>query len=171
MVFKSQKAMPKFEGSKKEVIPEIKKEYKKPDSASDIIFRKANVIIESSGSNLSYMIFAFQKVFEKYDVDYEKVLCLMYLEELGIFEYTIEILNKKMWLVEYVRSGLIIEEYLHDQKRMFKLSPLALEILKSVKSTLGDCDSFVGKNRILDVQTDDKVKSVLSDYWDLITPV
>lgn len=160
-----------FREEEREVIPDIGDNYRKPGSVRDVVFKKTNVIVEPSGSNFSYLIFGLEKTAERFGIDYDRCLVLMYLEELGLFGSRIDISGRTVRVSEYQRYGLVVSDYSHNGKELFKLTNRALEILGNIKKVLDDESKFVGANRSTDIATDKKVKSVLSDYFDLHGPL
>ena len=144
----------------------MKSRRKKPNGITDITFKKTNVIVESSASNFSYMLFGLKSTCDKYAIDYEKCLILMYLEELGIFAIDLKIFSDSKKLTDYSAQGLIISDNMANGKNLYKLSKSGLEIVENIKNVMADESKFINLNRAVDVEADKKIKGALFEYFD-----
>lgn len=144
-----------------EVIPDVKKE----STTKNVLFKKSNVIVESSGSKLCYLIFGFQKVCEEYGIDYDECIVLMYLEELGLFKLQVQVFKRRVVLGDYLLKELIEEDYSHRKKKLYRLTKRGNDIVKGIYNTISDNSRLIGENRSVDLGLGNKVSSILSNYF------
>lgn len=134
-------------------------------NTKDVLFRKANMVVESSQINFSYLIFSLQKVCQKYGIDYDECIMLMYLQELGLFSIQLKVLKRTVRLGDYLLKELIVEDYSHKNKKLYRLSDVGKDIVKEIYSNVSDNTRYVGENRSTDLGVDTKVTAMLSKYF------
>lgn len=154
-----------LDNEKPELIKNVGKSAVKPNSSKEISQRKEGVVVESSGLNNRYLLFVLQDVCDFYGIDFEECLVLLYLEELSIFNLHIRLLSRRINLGDYVLKSLIIEDYSHRGKRLYRLSKYGKEIIERIDKGLSDVSKYVGENRSVDSGADINVKSALSSYF------
>lgn len=118
--------------------------YGKKNAIAEIYSRKTKLSI--GYLELSYLIFAFEKIKKKYEVEYEMMMIFLYLNELKYFEQEIET-NKHIKL-----KDLLLLKYIEQYKRMegivvFRLSLSALKIIEHFNKILKN-KKFINKNRL-----------------------
>ena len=77
------------------------KSVNKKDLIKDLIFKKKIVEVESKNLKSSYMIFAFQKIKQKYGIDYDTIIILNYLNELNLFSMRLKVERRTVVLSDY----------------------------------------------------------------------
>tara|TARA_R100000781_G_C4081320_1_gene127850 strand:- start:3032 stop:3538 length:507 start_codon:yes stop_codon:yes gene_type:complete len=148
-----------------EKIKDVPKEIGKSNAVKDVAFVRANVVVESTGLELCFLIFAFQEACNKYGIDYEECVVLCYLYELGLFGLQIDVLERRIRLGDYMSKKFIEEDWSHEFKKLYKLSKFGVEIVEYIFRTLGEKDRYIGDNRETGKGTELKMKGVLSKYF------
>ena len=145
---------------------EIKKVVKN-SLTNEVIFDKKKLIVESDNLNTAYTIFSLQNLTDKYSLDYDRLLIILYLKELNLFSLRIKVLDRSILLRSFIPSGFIVEDYSNNNKKLFKLTDKSIRIVKEFYDSLSNNSSFLSKNREAELDVDSKVKSVLGDYFNI----
>lgn len=138
---------------------------RKKNLIKDIIDKETVIVVESKKSKYSYMIFAFQKIQEKYGINYDTIIVVMYLNELDLFSNKITIENRVITLTDYVRLGLVVKEHKVSGKNLYKLTERSKEILSEFNDLVKNSSQFISENRTTEIGVDSKVSDVLSKYF------
>ena len=139
--------------------------YGKKNAIAEIYSRKAKLSI--GDLEFSYIIFAFEKIKKKYEVEYEMMMMFLYLNELKYFKLEIET-NKHINL-----KDLLLLKYIEQYSRIegivvFRLSLSALKIIEHFNKILKE-KKFISKNRLfLEEKPEENAifDSALDDYFD-----
>lgn len=138
---------------------------KKDSLTSEVLFDKKTLVVESDKLNTAYTIFSLQRLTNKYGLDYDWLLVIIYLKELNIFEFTIMVLDRKIKLDYLFRAEYIVEDYSNNNKKLFKLTDKSIRIVKEFYNLLSNTSLFISENRKTELDVESKVKSVLGNYF------
>jgi len=133
---------------------------------TDIAFNQKVIVVENVNSSYGYILLCLEILMEEHLLDYEEVLLFLYLQELGLFELKIKVRERNMDLSMYLRMGYIQENYSHKKNRLFNLSDKSLCVVNDFIKIINNRDSFISENRKTEITLDNKVKSVLGNYFD-----
>lgn len=134
---------------------------------ADIVFKESKTAVKGNVSKYSYMIFAFQKVIEKYGINAEMILALLYFKELKVFGYYVRVENKTLLMKDYLMFGLVELEPKQKSNKSYKLTTKANEILSDFAEYVNNGDKHISKNRNDNIELDpeSKAKDALSTYF------
>lgn len=132
---------------------------------TDIAFNQKVIVVENVNSSYGYILLCLEILMEEHLLDYEEVLLFLYLQELGLFELKIKLRERNMDLSMYLRMGYLQENYSHKKSRLFNLSDKGLCVVNDFIKIINNRDSFISENRKTEIKLDNKVKSVLGDYF------
>lgn len=138
---------------------------KKVGLISEITSIQKDIVVQSKKTNTSFMIFAFQKIQEKYGIDYDTILMLTYLSELSLFSIRLKIQSRGVYLLNYIDLGLIQKDYSVKNRSVYRLTPKSEKIVSEFVELVDNPDDVLEKNREVDLDVDTKVSSVLSKYF------
>lgn len=130
-----------------------------------LVFKQKSVIVENENSSFGYIFFCLEILMEKYLLDYEEVLLLLYLNELVLFDRKIKVIERIVDLGIYLRMGYIKENYSYKKKKLYNLSDKGLDVVNDFLKTINNRDSLILENRKTEIALESKVKSVLGDYF------
>jgi len=142
------------------------KKIQKNALTNEVLFDKKKIVVESDNLKTSYTIFCLQSLNAKYNLSYDNLLILIYLQELSLFEIKITILNRRIKLDSFIFSEHIIEDYSNNNKKLYKLTDKSIRIVKEFYELLSNNSYFLSKNRQTELDLDNKVKSVLGNFFD-----
>lgn len=138
---------------------------KKTGLIVDLVSSEKNIVIESKKLKTSYMIFAFQKVYEDFGIDYETIVVLSYLNELTLFSIRLSVQSRNLYLMDYIKLGLIKKDNTIKHKSLYRLTEKSLNIVNKFNYIIENPDSFIEKNREADLDVDSKVSNALEKYF------
>jgi hypothetical protein len=128
-------------------------------------FKQPEIIVDRKGFDHSYMIFFLEHMFNKYLLEYQEVLTLLYLQYLGLFEKRIEILERKINLSDLIKMNYVRQEYVVNKKKLYCLTDKSLEIVKEFSNVMNNKSNYYDANRNVDTTVNNKIKSTLSSYF------
>lgn len=139
---------------------------KKQNLISNLSNEEVIVLQEKIKSKYSYMIFAFERIKKKYGIDYDTIVTLNYLNELGVFSNGLIIDSKKVSIRSYEDLGLISRDFEIKRKNLFRLTDKSINIVSDFNDILNDSSIFIQRNREVEVDdVDEKVSGVLANYF------
>ena len=138
----------------------------KKSLTNEILFDKKKLIIESDNLKTAYTLFCLQSLSSKYHLNYDWLLILIYLQELSLFKFTIFVLDRRIRLDGFLKLDYIKENYSHKNKKLYSLTDKSFKIVGEFYELLSDNSLFISKNRKAELDLDNKVKSVLGNYFD-----
>lgn len=133
---------------------------------TDIAFNQKVIVVENANSSYGYILLCLEILMEEHLLEYEEVLLFLYLQELGLFELKIKLRERNMDLSMYLRMGYLQENYSHKKNRLFNLSEKGLCVVNDFVKIINNRDSFISENRKTEINLENKVKSVLGNYFD-----
>lgn len=143
----------------------LEKEVVLPNKADkESVFIKDN-IIEANKISTSYSLFALEVLSDKYYIEYEDILVILYLYELGLFELKINVLQKKINLKHLLSNDFIVMDYNCQGKELYKLTKKSFSIVKEFNELINNVGSFLTHNRKAELDLKNKVTSVLDSYF------
>lgn len=123
-------------------------------------------VVKSMGTHTSFTIFHLQETANKFGLEYDDILVVLYLQELVFFKTGIKVLDRGIALSVYIRLGLVEEEMKYDRKGYYKLSKLGNEVANFFNQASNN-DKYLNSNREVEVDDIDfNVKSALSGFFD-----
>lgn len=140
-------------------------ETKKDSLIEDFISVRQTVVAKSKNIKSSYMIFALQKIRQKFGIDYDTILVLNYIYELGVFDIRIKVEKRTVWLKNYIALGLIVRDYKVKDKELYCLTDKSNKIVMELNENVGDNQNFKIENREVEVGVDIKVSNALNSYF------
>ena len=129
------------------------------------VFNKEDIIVKSSEVNLSFLIFHFEEIKKRYNIDYQDVMILLYLQELGLFRSSLIVFGLKIDLKELTRVGYVIESFKNKTNVLYKLTDRANEVLFELNLLIKNNNGNIMKNRTTDLSLEAKTKGVLDNYY------
>ena len=141
------------------------KDVKKYGLTKELLFSKKKIVVESDNLKTAYTLFCLQSLSSKYHLDYDWLLILIYLQELSLFGFTIMVLDRRIRLSGFLELDYIKENYSHKNKKLYSLTDKSFNIVKEFYELLSDNSLFISKNRKAELDLDNKVKSVLGNYF------
>lgn len=142
------------------------KDVKKVGLTKELLFSKKKIVVESDNLKTAYTLFCLQSLSSKYHLDYDWLLILIYLQELSLFGFTIMVLDRRIRLGGFLELDYIKENYSHKNKKLYSLTDKSFKIVGEFYKLLSDNSLFISKNRKAELDLDNKVKSVLGNYFD-----
>ncbi len=133
---------------------------------NEVLFNKKKIVVESDNLKTAYTLFCLQSLSSKYHLDYDWLLILIYLQELSLFGFTIFVLDRRIRLTGFLELDYIKENYSHRDKKLYSLTDKSFKIVGEFYELLSDNSLFISKNRKAELDIDNKVKSVLGNYFD-----
>lgn len=130
-----------------------------------ILFKKEVVYVDGGENKSAFLIFVLLDTARKFNLIIEDVLLFLYLEELGLFNKQINVSGNAYRLGNYLELGWICEDYLHNEKKLHKLSKKGNEVVAFFYKRLDDNTDLVSKNRSTETNLDNRVDSALDDYF------
>ena len=126
---------------------------------------RGELLINSSNLNICFLIFSMNEVIDKYQLEHKDILILMYLFELGLFSIYIDInTESKFSLNDYLKKGLIEEDFTNENKRLFRLSDAGIKLVRDVFYELEKSEVFKGRNREVDLDVESKAINFINSY-------
>ena len=138
---------------------------KKNGLSNNKMFKQKEVLFNGVSLEMSYTILALQKISEKHNINYDKILTLLYLQELGLFRLTVKVVSRTVLIKDFIRMGYVQEDYSKKRIVLHKLSDLGLGLVQEFYKTLENHDEFISCNRETEIKLDKKIRSTLSGYF------
>jgi len=129
------------------------------------VFNKEEIVMKSTDVKTSYLIFQLQEIKEKYKISYEKILVLLYLQELGLFSDPIKVFGEKIKLAEFIHAGYMAESFNNKSTVLYKLTDRGVGIVLEFNSLVDNNEGNIMKNRSTDLSLEAKTKGVLADFY------
>ena len=126
---------------------------------------KEDVVFNKDKFEIASLIFNLQDTGNKYGIKFEMILVLLYLNELMVFMFTIEVLDRNVKLTEYVALGFVAKDLTTSKKNYYRITNYGKEVVEYFYSTLNNVGGLIGENRVLELDAKAKLKSVLADYY------
>jgi len=145
--------------SEKSVVVDFTRVTKKKKSRKEEL-----VVSEVSKKSIPYIIFSFQHISNKYNIDYKKIAFLLYLHELKYFKNSLIVSEKKMILGELISLGFVHIEY-SVKNNIYSLTETGRNIVVDFYEYENDRSTFYLENRQTDIDVESKVKSVLKNLF------
>lgn len=123
------------------------------------------IVIKAGISPYSYMIFALETIGKNNFIVYEDILLMLYLYELGLFKYTINILGGRYTLRDLLNNEYVARDYSNKSNDLYKLTKKGLSIVNEVNEILSDKNRFISDNRQADLDLESDVSKTLEDYF------
>lgn len=141
-------------------VPLEKTNAKKKVLKSIDLFSETEFIVKS-GNSLWQLIFCFEKMKSK--VDIETLLMLMYLQNLYLFPLRIVVNDKKHNIKSYIQREFIKIDYSNNDG-FYKLTEYSKSLIDDFNKFFLEKDVFLNKNRVTDIDLDSKLNSILSRF-------
>jgi hypothetical protein len=145
----------------------IKKFYKKTEAKKKIptmdeLFLNEEIHLGNK-EYIPYLIFVFEDIYLRYEIRYTDIMLLLYLSELVVFDYEIEIIENRHNVKPLLDLRFVKIKYVGIKKR-YELTEKGYEVVKTFKESLLNKSIYLCKNRIKDVNMDieTKMKNLLS---------
>ena len=142
----------------KKIIPvELTKKVKE-----GIVGKVENVpVVRSNGMNTSFTIFHLQETANRFGLEYDTILLVLYLQEVVYFSWRLEIIDRGVNLRLLVDLGLV-EKY---EGKLYKLTKFGNQVANFFNQTSDN--KYLGVNREVEVDNSDfNVKDALSGFFD-----
>lgn len=129
-------------------------------------YRYADIRINSSNTDLCYLIFHLDSLSRDYKININEVLLLVYLYELGVFSGTIEFEGRLVRVIGLERYGFIEIDYSHNGKKLYSLSAKGIMFVKDFSKRISNSEHLIHRNRKAIMDDDSRAKAVISRYFD-----
>lgn len=142
----------------------------KVTSDKKITLKKSDLFVEKdveseSGSKLCYLIFCYEDIRMRYNLSVDDVNILLYLKELWLFNLQLEVHGRFIRLGRYLENEYIAEDYTYKNKKLYKLTDKARNIIKEFDDGILNSNIHFSRNRQVDMDLKSTLKSVLSDIY------
>lgn len=118
-------------------------------------------VVKSNGMNTSFTIFHLQETANRFGLEYDTILVVIYLQELVYFSWKIKIADRTLILRPHIDLGLVEK---HDSGRLYKLTKFGNQVANFFNQTSNN--KYLEDNRETEVDSDSSVKDVLSGFFD-----
>ncbi len=112
-----------------------------------------------------YLIFHIMAVADEYGLTTKRLLMLLYMRELKHFKQGVRVFNYLPRLEFYIKAGVIREDFGYRGDNVYCLTDFGLEIVDEFNKRINNSQEYVHDNRLGYLDSDTKLKSVLSDYF------
>ncbi|WP_439132515.1 hypothetical protein [Polaribacter sp.] len=126
---------------------------------------KKDFMISSSNLELCFLIFSVNEMLDKYKLTHEEVLIILYLYELGLFTIYVDINRGTEYsLNPFLKKGLIEQDYSNNDKKLFKLSDIGVDLVKNIFYNLENSEVFKNRNREISLELESKAVNLINKY-------
>lgn len=144
----------KIRSYKKKTIGSLsKKEVKKED-------------VDVSESKMPYMLLVLASVQKEFNIEFEEILYLIYLNELNTFKATISVLGNDVRIKSKVDDIFIENNFSVQGKDIYRLTKNAIRVVDYFYDRVKNSSQFLGLNRTTEINSISSVKSVLGGLFD-----
>jgi hypothetical protein len=113
-----------------------------------------------------FTVFHIEYLCEKYGVTQHNILLLLYLKELGVFGYTIDVLGKSYGIKDLILIGCVSLFFERKgMKSLYKITSFGNEIIDDYLKSFEKTERFVSDEK-LKKDSNVYLKSVLENYFD-----
>lgn len=117
-----------------------------------------------SDSKIPYLLFNSFYVLDKYDLDFLDVFVIIYLNELGVFSLSIDVLERRINIGHLLEKGFVKLDYSFNKKKLYSLSDKGCLVIDDFNKSFKNQEVYKGKNRKTDFDSGVKISSVLDRY-------
>lgn len=145
---------------KKELVkinPEVKRK------GFNDIFEEESLIKQTADQNfVPYLFLHLQKFCEEENVTIKEVFLLLYLNELGIFNHRINLIEGEFQVGYISEKGFIETDFTYKRTNYWCLSDKGKKVVERFYKQLKSNDSLLTLNRQTEVDVESKLKATLS---------
>jgi hypothetical protein len=130
------------------------------------LFNQSEIVVVGETLKMAYTIFALDKISSEYELDHKNIFILLYLQELGLFQPQLNLVDRIIKVGFLENLGYIEQDYSRNRKILFRLTSKAVKLVQEYYSILEAPDAFLSYNRETDISLQKNMKSFLSGYFD-----
>jgi len=148
----------------KKIIPVKVKPKQKKNTITDL---DVDVVFNQNVTKgvLPYLFLHITKVSDDYNVSFKDILLLLYLKELQVFDYKINVFGEEVFLKNLFEKGFIDNDFSYKKKNYWCLGKKGIEVVEYFYSSLLKNDELIALNRGSDIDVESKLKSTLSSLF------
>tara|TARA_R110000772_G_scaffold35637_7_gene85838 strand:- start:347 stop:832 length:486 start_codon:yes stop_codon:yes gene_type:complete len=155
------KKINEFDPSGEEVI--IISGSKKEALTKEILFEEKPIVVTANVSEGSYFIFGLLEIENRFGINSEKMILLLYLKELGIFSLQLKILHRTFRIGDF--NNLIEQDFSRRGKTLYRLSMDGIKVIDEFNKIMSDNSKYLLANRHTDLDVDSAVSAKLAGYF------
>lgn len=116
-------------------------------------------------SPILFLVFHLGYVRDKYGIDIRHILTILYLKELGVFNYEVQLYRKKVHIKNLIDMGIVSKLVVKRRERnKYILTPYGNEIVEELMESIRNNERFVESFGQGDSERE--VLSALNNYFD-----
>jgi hypothetical protein len=129
------------------------------------VIEAKQLVTNFSGNDFSFTIFVLEELSSKYYLNYDEILIILYLYELGLFGKKVDFFNGWYMLEDLIQKGFADKDSSFTNRDFYRLSEKGYSLVSDYSDAFKKKEKWVSLNRKIPLTNNSEVKSIINDYF------